>query len=121
MIDWAHEDCISWGEYMRKKPKAWPSKSFNWRLWREGGAKSGSFGPSNPMWDMEKNVLDIHVAYLQMPEILRSVMDVCYRKKWAPDKKADALGMSRAQMYQYRSRCHYFILGQLAKKDSRFS
>ena len=121
MIDWAHEDCKDWGEYMRKNPKAWPSKSHNWRLWREQGAKSDVFGPSNPTWDMEKNVLDIHRAYLLMPETLRIVMNACYRRKGEPAKRAKKIGMSRAKMYYYRSHCHYFIVGQLVNKDSRLT
>lgn len=113
MIDWVHEDCISWGEYMRKTPKAWPSKSITWKVFRERGADKGEQKATNPEWDWPENVMSIHRAYREMPEYLRDVMDVCYGCRGKKKKKAEKLNMSVAKMYQFRSHCHYFIVGKM--------
>lgn len=118
MIDWVHQDCKAWGEYRRKVPKAWPSKSTNWRLWREQGAKSDTFGPSCPTWHMPENVLDIHRAYLEMPEDLRNAMDACYVLRGSPRERAESINVSRSKMYETRSHCHYFIAGQVIQKKN---
>ena len=108
MIDWVHEDCIDWGRYMRKTPAAWPSKSTEYKFYRERGADRGTPGPCNPEWDWPENVMAIHRAFRQMPEDLRNTLHVSYVRKAAPESKAKLLGVSKSKMYELRSHCHYF-------------
>lgn len=71
---------------------------------------------------MEENVLDVHRAYLEMPEHLRLTMDACYVMKGSPAHRAEAIGVTRSKMYENRSHCHYFIAGLvLEKKNSGIS
>lgn len=118
MIDWVHEACKDWGDYMRKNPKSWPEKSTSWRMWMEQGISSDSFGPSNPDWNMPKMAIAVHSVYRNMPEMMRAVMIACYVWRGEPKKKADRLEISRSKMYEIRTNAHHFIAGQLIAKDS---
>ena len=117
VIDWVHQDCIDWGDYIRRTPKAWPGKSMCWKLWRERGADRGQQIAVNPEWDWPQNVMDIHRAYRNMPGYLSDVMRACYAQKWNPEKAARQLNMGKSKMYQLRSHCHYFIVGQMVEKN----
>jgi len=117
MIDWIHEDCLVWGDYMRKTPRAWPSKSITWKLFREKGAGKGEQKKTNPEWDWPKQAMFIHRSYRAMPDNLRNVMDVCYGSRGDKKRKAKKLNMSIAKMYQYRSHCHYFIVGRIPVEE----
>lgn len=119
MIDWVHDDCKDWADYIRRTPRAWPSKSTEWRIWMEQGADGGDAGSSGPEWNWPENVMEVHRAYRQMPENLRNVMYECYVRKGSPEAKAKRLNVSRANMYSLRSNCHYFIAGLIVQKDSR--
>lgn len=119
MIEWVHDDCKDWGDYIRRTPRCWPSKSTEYRLWRERGADRGKAGENGPEWDWPDSVLEIHRAFRVMPVHLHDVMVGYYVKRGAPDKKARSLGLSKTRMYELRDHCHYFIAGRMvSEKDS---
>lgn len=121
MIDWVNDLCKDWGYYMRRRLKPYPGKNHVWRLWMEQGADGGDFGPSNPDWNVHRDVLELHQLIRQMPNELKRLMYGFYAVKGAPGDKAKDLGVSITQMYETRARAHYYIVGALDKKDSGIS
>ena len=66
-LDYIHDMCQEWGDYMRRNPRCWPNKNLIWRMWMEQGASSQNFGPTNPDWTMREDAGEIHAVWRQMP------------------------------------------------------
>lgn len=125
MIDWIHEACQDWGDYMRKNLNGWPQKSMAWKLWREQGAsgrdKRQTHEPAGALqiFHMEnKDISDIHRIWRQMPENLAMGMYACYVKRGGHKAQARWLGVSVTRLYEVRSNVNHYIAGRLYSDSS---
>ena len=123
MIDYIHEMCLDWGDYMRKNPKCWSDKSPAWRLFRDHGSRSNMVKAKEPSGVLQifreeyADIAEIHRIWREMPEEISNAMVAFYIKKCSPKKKAEMLEVSTAALYHLRSHAHYYIAGRLDQKD----
>ena len=115
MIDWVHLLLRDWGAYIRHLPSRWPSK--NHIAYIEEGCGKPQYGPSNPKWQIDADVAQIHQTIRGMPEHLRELLYVFYVRRCSPKGKAQALGISISKMYEHRSQAHFYIAGYLQSKE----
>jgi len=101
-------ECDRWGVHMRRCETGFSSTNTLARIRDERhGASHGDFGPTVPIRGMPKDLHYVHQVYLRLRDqrsSLANVMRVCFAvgDTKSRDQKAEALGMSKTQMYAER-------------------
>ena len=118
-VNYIRDMCVEWGDYMRKHPKYWSSRSPSWRLFRDRGAKSQAISAREPKGTLQifspeyADVAQIHRIWRGMSEGRSVAMVILYVKKYGKKKKALKLGMTPTAMYELQTNLLHYIEGQL--------
>jgi DNA-directed RNA polymerase specialized sigma subunit len=85
------------------------------RIREEGsvGAAIKQHSQRIPIKFMPREIADFHRAFLTMEESYRNVLEVVYRSKAGRDEKAEALGITKSQMYRMLDQCHGYLSARL--------
>lgn len=115
MIDWVHHRGKDWGRWRRRNESGWPTISLMARIREEGsvGAAIKQSVQRIPVKLMPKEIADFHRVYLTMEETHRQVVEVVYRSNAGRDEKAEALGVTKSQMYRLLDQAHGYLSARL--------
>ena len=115
MIQWVHSRGKDWGMYRNREDNGWPPVSLMHRIREEGsvGAAIKQHSQRIPIKFMPREIADFHRVYLTMDESFRAVLEVVYRSKAGRDEKAEALGITKSQMYRMLDQCHGYLSARL--------
>jgi hypothetical protein len=103
MIDWLHEECITWGRQIRwlyLGRDGWPSRSVIGKL-REEGMLGASFSRFTQHWPEVLNpvALKVNNGYKQLAEPDREILFIHYVVIGKGKVKAHRLGLPKSTYY----------------------
>jgi DNA-directed RNA polymerase specialized sigma subunit len=93
------------------------------RIREEGsvGAAIKSHAQHIPVKMMPREIGDFHRVVLTMEESVRRVVEVTYRSKAGRDEKAEALGITKSQMYRLLDVAHGYLSARLDDRPNNLS
>lgn len=104
-------ECRDWARYVRYSPDGYSSANTLWLATQAG--KSTTFGPKNPHWQADPEIMAIHRVWRVLPEELKLAMYAQFAAKGDAVDRAGWAGMSKHQMYEKAKIARAYIAGAL--------